>query len=215
MSRRDVLARSQNGFTLVEVILALTIFALMGVILFSVFSLSHRAVERSEVHFERNQKIRSFDDLIGGYIRSSYPYRASPQDAAVYYSGEADRLSFVSSYSLAAGGRGMAKIHLSWGGSEENEGIIKLEEEVPVRLDDDPGEGGQRHSIVLQEGVKMFQLAYLDSQSDDDRWEERWDAAEKRTLPRAVRLSYRSASGRDIRRVFPVMVAVLSEAEQR
>jgi hypothetical protein len=159
--------------------------------------------------------MRSFDDLIGGYIRSSYPYRVSPQDPAVYYAGEAERLTFVSSYSLAAGGRGMAKIHLSWGGSGETEGVIRLEEEVPVRFDEDPGEAGQRHSIVLQERVKTFQLAYLDPQSDEERWEERWDAAEKRMLPRAVRLSYRSASGRDIRWVFPVMVAVLAGSEQR
>jgi hypothetical protein len=105
----------------------------------------------------------------------------------------------------------MAKIHLSWGGSEETEGAIKLEEEAPVRLNDDPGDVGQRHSIVLQEGVTRFQLAYLDPQGEDERWEERWDAAEKRMLPRAVRLSYRTASGRDIRWVFPVMVAVLAE----
>lgn len=210
MNRHRFPGRSESGFTLVEVILALTIFALMGVILFGAFSLGHQAVEKSEVHFERNQKARSFDDLIGGYIRSSYPYRASPQDAALYYSGEADKLSFISSYSVAMGGRGMAKISLSWDGNEA--GVIKLEEEVPVRLDeeDQPAESGQRSSVVLQEGVRRFELAYLDPQSEDERWEQRWVAAERQALPRAVRFSYRTESGREVRRVFPIMMAVLA-----
>jgi type II secretory pathway component PulJ len=198
---------------LLEVLLAFTIFALMGGILFGAFSLGHRAVDRSEVHFDRNQRLRSFDDLIGGYVRSSYPYRMSPQDAAVYYNGGGEKLSFVSSYSLALGGRGMALVHLSWNGSEQGEGVITLEEQVPVRLkeEDASAELGQRNSVVVQEGVKAFQLAYLDAQSTDEQWEDRWDATEKRTLPRAVRLSYRSASGREVRRVFPIMVAVLGQ----
>jgi prepilin-type N-terminal cleavage/methylation domain-containing protein len=213
MSRRHSLARSEHGFTLLEVILALTIFALMGGILFGAFSLGQKAVERSEVHFERNQRMRSFDDLIGGYIRSSHAYRTSPQDAAVYYNGGDDKLSFVSSYSLAMGGRGMALVQLSWTGSERGEGVITLEEQVPVRFneEDASAELGQRSSVVIAEGVRGFQLAYLDSQSADEQWEERWDATEKRTLPRAVRLSYRSASGQEIRRVFPIMVAVLGQ----
>jgi prepilin-type N-terminal cleavage/methylation domain-containing protein len=213
MNRSGLPPHAQNGFTLVEVVLALTIFALMGVILFGAFSLGHRAIERSEIHFERNQKMRSSDDLIGGYIRSSYAYRASPQDAAIYYNGEADKLSFVTAYSLAMGGRGMAKIDLWWDGSEAGNGAIKLEEEVPVRLDEESeaAELGQRSSVVFQEDVRMFRLAYLDPKSEDERWEERWNGAEKRMLPRAVRLSYRTAAGREIQRVFPIMVAVFAQ----
>jgi prepilin-type N-terminal cleavage/methylation domain-containing protein len=213
MNRRSSAGSLERGFTLLEVLLALTIFALMGGILFGAFSLGHRAVERSEVHFDRNQRLRSFDDLIGGYVRSSYPYRTSPQAAAVYYNGGRDKLSFVSSYSLAMGGRGMALVHLSWNGSEQGEGVITLAEQVPVRLDEEDAsaELGQRSKVVVQEGVRAFQLAYLDSQSADEQWEDRWDATEKRMLPRAVRLSYRSAGGREIRRVFPIMVAVLGQ----
>jgi prepilin-type N-terminal cleavage/methylation domain-containing protein len=213
MSRTQLLARSQHGFTLLEVTLALTIFALMGGILFGAFSLGLTAVERSEVHFERNQRLRSFDDLIGGYIRSSYAYRASPQDAAVYYNGGTDKLSFVSSYSLALGGRGMALVQLSWNGGENGEGAITIEEQVPVRFNDEDAlaELGQRSRVVIAERVRGLRLAYLDPQSADEQWEERWDAAEKRMLPRAVRLSYRLASGEEIRRVFPIMVAVLGQ----
>src|SRR3972149_1598601 len=100
---------SNTGFTLIEVVLALTIFALMGAILYGAFSLGHSVVEKSQASFEKNQKLRSFGDLLESYIRSSYPYRTSLKDPSVYYEGEEDHLTFVSSFSLAMGGRGMAK----------------------------------------------------------------------------------------------------------
>jgi general secretion pathway protein J len=211
MKRSFKLLGSAGGFTLIEVILALTIFALIGTVLFGAFTLGHRAVERSSAHFEKNQALRSFSDLIGGYIRSSYPYRTSPQDATIYYNGEREQLSFVSSYSLAMGGRGMAKVYLSWEGGDGADGVLRLEEEVPVRLNSEDGESGYRTGVVLHERVQMFELAYLDARGAEERWEERWDAAEKKALPRAVRLSYRLQSGREIRWVFPVMMTVLAQ----
>ena len=42
---------ARDGFTLIEVVLALTIFALMGGILYGVFSLGHTAVEKSRGEF--------------------------------------------------------------------------------------------------------------------------------------------------------------------
>jgi prepilin-type N-terminal cleavage/methylation domain-containing protein len=201
--------RGQPGFTLLEVVLALTIFALMGAILYGAFSLGHRAIERSRHAFEKNQQLRSLGDLLGSYIRSSFPYRVSLRDPAVFYEGESDQLTFVSSFSLAMGGRGMAKIHLSWEGTDSGGGSLRLEEVVPVRLGEDAGEEGLHNSVVLERGVRELRLAYLDPTSSEEIWQEQWDAREKRTLPRAVRLSYRNAAGKDIRWVFPVMISAL------
>ena len=202
--------RAQVGFTLIEVILALTIFALMGTILYAAFSLSHRAVEKSHATFEKNQKLRSAGDILGSYIRSSYPYRASSQDRSVFYLGEENDLVFVSSFPMAMGGRGMAKIHLTWESDGRREGVLRLNEEIPLRLNEDTASTGLVNSIALQDGVKEFRLAYLDSQSEEEKWLERWDGQERKMLPRAVRLSYREASGQEIRWVFPVMMSVLA-----
>jgi hypothetical protein len=194
----------------VEVILALTIFVLMGTILYGVLSLAHSAVEKSQASFEENQKLRAFEDLLGSYIRSSYPYRGSAQDAVAYYEGGEDRLVFVSAFSIALGGRGMAKITLSWEKGEDDAGVLQLTEELPVRLSVEGGAGAQQNSVVLEPRIREFRLAYLDLQ-EEDQWEERWDAKERRTLPRAVRLSYRVESGAEMRWTFPIMVSVLGQ----
>lgn len=199
-----------NGFTLLEVVLALTIFALMSAIIYGAFSLGHSAVEKSHGRFENNQRLRSFSDLLGSYIRSSHPYRMSPRDATVFFVGEAERLTFVSSFSLAMGGRGMGKVSLWLEADGTGGGVLRLEEEIPVRLSSETEQGGVRHGVTLQERVSELRLAYLDPQADAEEWEEHWDAQERKLLPRAVRLSYRTTEGKEIRWVFPVMVSVLA-----
>lgn len=202
----------EAGFTLLEVTLALTIFALIGLIIYGAFSLGHSAVEKSRGKFDDNQRLRSFGELLGGYIRSSYPYRESPREQGFFFAGEEDSLTFVSSFSLAMGGRGMGKVRI-WldGGEEKKGGALRLEEEIPVRINSETEQAGLRNSITLQQGVSDFRMAYLDPQGEPEKWEERWDAKEHRILPRAVRISYRTAEGKEVRWVFPVMLSVLAE----
>lgn len=202
--------KRDGGFTLLEVALALTIFALMGAIVYGAFSLSHAAVERSQGRFENNQRIRTFGDLLGSYIRSSFPYRVSPQDGRVFFIGEEEKLTFVSSFSLAMGGRGMGKVSIWLDGDETGGGVIRLEEEIPVRLNSETEQGGVRHSVALQERVREFRLAYLDPQTGAEEWQQEWDAQQRKVLPRAVRLTYTTAEGQEVRWVFPVMVSVLA-----
>ena len=205
------LGNSSAGFTLIEVVLALAIFALMGGILYGAFALAHSAVEKSQVSFARNQKSRSVSDLLASYVRSTYPYRESLQDQTVFFSGETDSLTFVSAYSHGMGGRGMAKITIAKDAGS-NGTTLRLEEAVPVRLNDESDtSSGQTHSLTLQENMTDFRLTYLDPQSNEETWEERWDGRERRVLPRAVRFSYRDENGKEVRWTFPIMMVVLAQ----
>jgi len=203
--------RASAGFTLIEVVLALTIFALMGTILYGAFSLGHSAVERSHSSFTRSQKLRSVSDLLASYVHSAYPYRESEQDQSVFFSGEAESLTFVSAYSHGMGGRGMAKISIAKDEAGDGRATLKLEESVPVRLSDEDGGAGQTHRLTIQENIRDFRLAYLDSQADVEQWEDRWDAKERRTLPRAVRFTFIDENGKEVRWVFPLMMTVLAQ----
>jgi prepilin-type N-terminal cleavage/methylation domain-containing protein len=199
-----------SGFTLIEVVLALTIFALMGAILYGAFSLGHGAAEKSEAHATRQQKRRVVAELLGNYIRSSYPYRESAQEQTIYFAGERDSVTFVSAYSQAMGGRGLAKIHLATEIDGDGRGTLKLEETAPVRVNTEGGGSGQSHSVVLQTDLGELRLGYLDPQAELETWEDRWDGRERRLLPRALRLSYRDESGQETHWVFPLMMTVLA-----
>jgi general secretion pathway protein J len=210
MAERELTMSRRGGFTLIEVMLALSLFALLGAILYGALSLGQGATQKTQAAFEKNQHLRSVMDLLGSYIRSSYPLRAAPQDAAIFYQGGEQELSFVSAYSVALGGRGMARIHLQLDrGGSDGDGALTLAEELPAGTDEGGG-GAYSHSFVLREGVAELHFAYLDAQPDKDEWAEKWDGQEKRTLPRAVRMTFRSAGGGESEWVFPIMMKVLA-----
>ena len=199
------------GFTLIEVVLALSIFALLGTILYGAFALSHSALAKSQAVAARSQTQRSTADLLGSYIRSAYPYHDSPQEQTIFFAGESDSLAFISAYSHGMGGRGMAKIQITADEDTNGRGPLSLEEVTPVRVSDEEGVTGPTQRLVLQERIRDFRLAYLDPQADEESWQERWDGQERRMLPRAVRLTFVDDGGRDVRWIFPVMVVVLAQ----
>jgi prepilin-type N-terminal cleavage/methylation domain-containing protein len=207
-AKRAVVASS--GFTLIEVVLALTIFALIAAILYGAFSLGHSAMAKSQVSSARNQKQRSIADLLGSYVRSAFPYRESPQEQTIFFEGDSEKLTFVSAYSQGMGGRGMAKIQISTAEGENERASLTLEETVPVRINSEVAAAGQIYSIVLEDNIKEFRLAYLDPQAEEETWEDRWDGRERRVLPRAVRFIFHDENGKEVRWIFPTMLTVLA-----
>ncbi len=205
---RDGWARS--GFTLIEVVLALTIFALMSAILYGAFSLGHNAVAKSEAYATRHQKQRAVAELLGNYIRSGFPYRESLQDQTIYFLGESDSVTFVSTYSQAMGGRGMAKIRIAKEDDGTGRTSLRLEETVPVRINTEVAAPGLSHSVAFQNDMRELRFSYLDPQAEGELWEDRWDGNERRHLPRALRISFRNDSGEETRWIFPLMMTVLT-----
>lgn len=198
----------QSGFTLIEVVIAMSLLVLLTLVLYGALYVSHRAVEKAEARSEQSQKLRLSGELLAGYIRSAYPYHAAPNDPAIFFSGEEHRLTFVSALSTGMGGRGMAEVSISWDGETGGSGNLTFEEQIPVRLNG--GGTGYDNSLVLRSNISDFHIEYLDPQSEDEHWIEQWDGAERRILPRAVRLSYQTESGERSQAVFPIMMNVLA-----
>jgi general secretion pathway protein J len=206
-------SKSPNGFTLIELTIAITLLVLMVILLYGAFYLSERAAAKAQARADESQSLRTFEQFLGGYIRSAYPYRASARDAAIYFNGDDRSVDFISSLSTSLGGRGMSRVRISSEAVGNQGATLTLEEEMPVRVGEKGGgEGGYRNSLVLAEGLRGLRFEYLDSspQSEDENWFDDWDGRQKRALPRAVRLIYRGDGGRDVSWTFPIMMKVLS-----
>src|ERR1043166_5886610 len=105
--------RAERGFTLVEVVLAIALFAVLVGILYGSFFLSERAAAKAQARADVSQSLRTFEEVLGGYIRSAYPYRSNPRDPAVYFAGDDRSVEFISSLSTGLGGRGMSRVRIS------------------------------------------------------------------------------------------------------
>lgn len=213
----------ERGFTLVELVIAFAIMALMLVVLYGSFYLSERAVAKAAARADESQSLRTREEILAGYIRSAFPYRVSARDASVYFIGTDRDVEFVSSLSTGLGGRGMSRVKIS--SDLSNSGAaLWLDEEMPVRVGDKgSGGGGYRNNVLLAEGLRELRFEYLDPGTDQqqnqqlmsrpqlaENWVDQWDGKDKRALPRAVRLVFRGDRGEEVRWTFPIMIRVLA-----
>jgi len=183
----------------------MAIFSMIAAILYGALYLSRRAVAKATLSAETGQRERMLGSFLGGYVRSAFPYRISAQDPSIYFYGEESRVAFVSAMSRGLGGRGLAKITVQW----EQEGEpLTLDEEMPVRLGEQQEGLGYRNRIVLYPAVDSFQIDYLSPDGDEADWVERWDGAERKSLPRAIRIRLRAA-GEKKQWVVPIMMKAL------
>src|SRR5207244_12733177 len=75
---------STAGFTLLELVLAMTALALLAAICYGAFHLGIRAVERGEVAVVTAQRLRVASDLLIRQVKSAVPYPARNRDDEVY-----------------------------------------------------------------------------------------------------------------------------------
>ncbi len=104
----------------------------------------------------------------------------------------------------------MSRVSLSW--SDEEGGVLILEEQIPVRLrsEEEENSAGYTNRMVLWRGVRELRIEYLNPQREGEEWTEQWDGEERRVLPRAVRIGLRAEGQEEIRWIFPVMMSVLA-----
>lgn len=208
MKPRVPYIKAARGFTLLELTIAMSLLLLVVLILYGSFYVAHRAVAKAEVRAEESQRLRSFVELLGVYVRSAYPYRLSARERGIFFLGEEGGLTFVSALSTGIGGRGMAKVSLAE--DDQREGVLVLEEEIPVRLGAEDHGGGYRNRVVLRHGVRGVAVEYLDPRSETELWTGQWDGRQTGVLPRAVRLKFREGRGAEVQWVFPIMMSVLA-----
>src|SRR5215468_7067386 len=108
---RPGLAARPHGFTLLELVLAMTALALVAAICYGAFHLGIRAVQSGEVAVLTAERLRIATDVIIRQVKSVVPYCARNLDDEVFphFVGTATSMGFVTSARMKGGG-GMAKV---------------------------------------------------------------------------------------------------------
>jgi len=189
--------RRAAGFTLLEVIISLTITSLIAVMAYGALRLGARATQRGEEKKDEDQRTRALLSLVRRQLKSAYAYPLTDQgDSFVYFFGDRESLTFISSASWPDAG-GFEKI--AYGLREDNgdkELWIRASSPVlPADLLED------REGIFVEEtmalaGIEEISWEYLWRLGNNTEWRSQWIGSDERTLPAAVRLTWRArASG--------------------
>jgi general secretion pathway protein J len=179
-------ADTQRGFTLLELVLALSIVAAMLAIVFGGLRVGIRAWQSGEQRTEALQHARSLAALLAQSLGGTTPYLGMPpagSEPEVLFQGEPERVAFVTvapPYPLPAP---IAFTAVTFSIDEgERPGFAIREKALP---NDEPfGEG---EPIVVDPSLVAVRFRYM--RLADGAWEEQWDGASERAVPGAIEVT--------------------------
>ena len=210
MPRRD------TGFTLLELVLSMSVLALMSAICYGAFHVAIRAVERGEVAVMTAQRLRAATDVLIKQVKSAVPYAALNEDEDVYpfFVGHPSTMTFVTANGLLGGG-GLSRVRYYV--QDDPIGLV-LDENPhfsPVGLGTDPADEPGAASAVLLTGFTSLRFEYLLDDGADFEWRSLWDGYEEDLLPTAVRITIEGLPGLETDvwgHEIPIMVTTYGDA---
>jgi len=178
-----------SGFTLLELIIALGIVAVLLVITFGGLRVGLAAWQRGEERAATLDHARSLVLLLERTLAGTFPYRgtlAEGEQARIIFDGQPDRLTFVTATALF---RSEMPIAFTVVSLSAEAGALSLRQQ-PL-----PNQGAlDRLPPVLVDPVTTaVRFRYLGP--EPEAWQEQWNTSEARQLPRAVEITLLTGAG--------------------
>ena len=190
-----------KGFTLLELLISMTILAMIVVIVFGAFRISVRAWEKGETAVESRQRQRIVLDLIRHQLASVCTTPVPDREGQpLRFRGDGQSMAFVSLVPLTPGtpaGPVYVRYTVRHDPSDDTAGLTFYERGANLP-DGRPGAGEPDESgfYELLDGVEDIGFEYLKIRPNETEspWQESWDPAFDRGVPRAVRIMVRENS---------------------
>jgi len=188
-------SRRRAGFTLMEVLVVMTIMGLMMPLIYANVSTGVTAWVQGQTHVSHANNVQSIQMRLRQQLSQTYPkFLASPDMAGhVDFNGTATSLQFISPMPEALGSGGWAKTTLLI--SLEGEGLqLTMAQRPELAWEDTP----EASSIRLLGNIKAASFSYFGS---DNSWHDGW--SNQKELPKLIRLRMEFANSK---RVWPELV---------
>jgi general secretion pathway protein J len=186
--------RGQRGFTLVEVVIALTIVATLLVISFAGLRVGLAAWQRGDERGEVLERSRSVNQIITRTLGSAFPYQTAAmgrEAAKLLFEGAADRVAFVTSTPPFPGADPIAFTAVTLGLSKgAAPGLALTQKALP---NEKPFDSALTPVFVdgAVTGIRFRYLKDSKGQFKDSKgqWTDQWDGATEKILPISIEVT--------------------------
>jgi general secretion pathway protein J len=204
---------SGKGFTLVEVMVTLTILGFILLIIFGGFRLSFSSWEKGDSTKEDLQRRRIISRLISQQIKSIVPYRIKTEKAEgdyLAFQGKSQSLKFVSALPIHTK-RPEGFVYAIY---EFKEGRLILYEQRALNRNFFEEEPREETGISILEGISNIRFEYYRAADKEknltEEWVEEWNAKEEKKLPKLLRmtLSLKMGEGKEEETSIQLMASI-------
>jgi prepilin-type N-terminal cleavage/methylation domain-containing protein len=191
-------AQSEAGFTLLEMLIAVTLVALMAVSLWAVFRISIRSWSRGTEFIDVNQRHRSILDLVQKQIASTLglytqadPLQGLP--STLYFSGTENSLCFVSLNSMRFQESPGLTLVIYEVARDANGDFSLVEKEARYlgQVTDQETAASQSKPTPIFDNLSSCIFKYYDAGENEtpSEWVGEWNGEQLGRLPKAVSIS--------------------------
>ncbi len=178
-----MIGRAEAAFTLIELVIALSLVAVLLTITFSGLRVGMAAWRQGDARAEALQHGRSLNQLLVRALGGAHPYRvaaAGPDSDQPAFHGERDRLAFVTALPPIPLAAPIAFTAVAL--SRESAGLTIWEDALPNR-----DLFARLAPVLVDPTVAALQFRYF--RGEDRTWVERWDPSAEAGLPAAVEIT--------------------------
>ena len=196
MNRRAPAPRPAPGFTLIEILLAVSLLSLILLLLFSALFSANRSWAATERRIAQNDELRLVAEFIQRQLAEQSPlFWAGEDDIDLLFSGASDELHFTAGLPAHRGGGGAEALTLkvSRAGGERQLALY-VQPVGAARRPFANQHGAER--VVLLANTARIELAYYGREEIEGQstWRDEWQHAE--LLPELIGLTVYPATGR-------------------
>jgi general secretion pathway protein J len=178
--------QKEAGFTLLEVMIAMTLLSIMVVLLFSSLRVGAESWNKGESKIaEVNEKAVVYQ-FFKRHLPATRPLwdDFSDDERIFSFQGEQDKLQFVSVFPASASRIGIQLFEVGLDRAGKGRITVSLKPFYPTVTDEE----WEQEEEVLLENVKKFELEYFDKETpgSDGEWVDSWQ--EKGRLPALIKI---------------------------
>jgi general secretion pathway protein J len=182
----------QRGFTLLELVVALTLLGLMSSVLFGALAYAGRSWEGGEAKAVDTAQMRLVHEHLRAQLTAQHPLRMRKiAEFPLLFGGERDELRFAATLPPRISGAGLWYYRLRLD-KEGDEGRMVLERIVPDLAAPELPEFDNSERSILADDIKEVRIGYLGFDngvapwSTTPTWRDRWD--DRNRLPLSIRI---------------------------